>query len=256
MKPSLADIPRGNTCPGVNRAIIEYLLSKNSELAGRTVLDVPCGNGEFLDAVKLFFAECRAIGADIAIPAGKFEHEFHQFDAESGCGLDDVRDCSVVTCISGVMEFDNTLGFLRTINKVLSHDATVIVTNDNLQTVRDRIFYFLFGRFRQYKTTIATRGPTWKILHLTNLIRCLNDAGFHVTEIQYVIGKWTEWHWLPVATPIYLIQMLYFLTNERQQRISEKRKFFPFKSLLARHYLLICEKKSEPAASASPVGSR
>src|SRR3954451_6460316 len=61
----LAEIPRGNTCRGVNRSIIELLLAGGSDLDGSRVLDVPCGRGEFLDTIKRFFPRARTTGADL-----------------------------------------------------------------------------------------------------------------------------------------------------------------------------------------------
>jgi len=254
MRFSLSRVPRGNTCPGVNRAVIEYLVSKRTDFAGQTIFDVPCGNGDLLDVVKALFPGSRTIGADIKEPSS-FAHEFHRFDAEQSDAFKNISDCRLITCVSGVMEFDNTSAFLRNLAAVSTADATIIVTNDNLATVRDRILYFLFGRFRQFKTTPGSCVTTWKIIHIANLVRSLNDAGFRVDEVRYVIGSWAEWLWLPLAAPIYFLQLLYFMISERETPLAEKTKFFPFTSTLARHYLLICGKNSESAASASPFGT-
>ena len=235
------DIPRGDTCPGVNRAIIELLISLERDFAGESFLDVPCGRGEFLDTIRRVFPDARTIGAD-KVRHQSFAHEFFQFDAESGKGLDDIKDCSVVTCISGVMEFDNTLAFFRSLERLSGDNALIIVTNDNLLTVRDRLLYALFGRFGQYRSIPGRRGPTWKMIHLSNLERLLNDAGFRVKEVRYVIANWTTWLWLPLAVPLYLIQLLYFLAAERDIPFHATLRFFPFVSTLARHYLFVCGK--------------
>ncbi len=55
----LEKIQRGNTSPGVNREIIEYLLSLNGDFADKNFLDVPCGNGAFLQAVNDFFPKSK-----------------------------------------------------------------------------------------------------------------------------------------------------------------------------------------------------
>lgn len=239
--PNIAHIPRGNTCPGVNRTIIEYLISHSIDLDTKTVLDIPCGNGVFLDSIKEFFSTVHTIGADIRRPS-RFGHEFHQFDAHKPFEFRFSTKCDLVTCISGVMEFDNTLGFFRELDRITNSDAVIIITNDNVATARDRILYFLFGRFGQYKTIPEKRGPTWKILHLADLERILSEAGFKVRDVRYVVGNWTAWLWLPLALPLYAAQFLYFLFAERSITFADKRRSFPLASTVARHYLFVCEK--------------
>ena len=247
--PDVENIPRGNTCPGVNRAIIEYLLSRGIGLEDKAVLDVPCGSGEFLDTIIEFFPGTRTTGADMRPPA-EFAHEFFRLDAREEFGSQALEKFDLVTVISGVMEFDNTLGFFRSIRRVANDNVMIIITNDNLVTVRDRILFLLFGRFGQYKTLPGKRGSTWKILHLADLERILFEAGFRVREVRYVVGSRTAWLWLPLAIPIYLLQLAYLLMAERSMKSADKKRYFPFASTVARHYLLVCEKDSKVDADA------
>ena len=150
---------------------------------------------------------------------------------------------SLITCISGVMEFDNTLNFLRQLREHITDDGLLIVTNDNLLSVRDRVLYFFTGRFRQFPIFVADDAPTWKILPLQNLLRILKDAGFESGEIRYVPAKATEWLWLPLALPIYLFQIFSFALGGGPVPYKEKAARYPFASLLSRHYVLICAPK-------------
>ena len=236
----LAVIPRGNTCPGVNREIIETLLSLKTDFAGAAILDVPCGGGEFLDTVKDFFPASCTVGADIAQPKNDFSHEFRQIDVSRKKLFDGVTRFQIVTCISGVMEFDNTQDFFEQLHETMSEDGLLIVTNDNLVTIRDRILYLLLGRFRQYKLFIGHDRPTWKVLHLQNLLRILDESKFEMTEIKYIPGGAGEYVWLPFAAVIYVLQLLYFRFSEPQTSFAEKCRLYPFRSLLSRHYIVVC----------------
>ena len=244
----LDQIPRGNTCPGVNCAIIEYLLESNDDLIGEAVLDVPCGNGEFLDVIKAFFPACDTFGADIAPPENTAGHSFLRTDLSGTGKLDLGRKFRLVTSISGVMEFDNTLNFFEKIREQIDENGMFIVTNDNLLSARDRILYLLTGRLRQYPLFTDRDAPTWKILPLQNLLRILNDAGFDVSEIRYVPAKWTEWFWLPVAGPIYLTQLLSFLFGKKDVPFNEKAARYSFASLFSRHYFIVCRPTPRQAA--------
>lgn len=239
----LSKVERGNTSPGVNRAIIKYLLSLKKDFNGDSFLDVPCGAGSFLNAVKSFFPNAKTTGGDINTPPADFSHEFQQIDAQTENTLETARKYKIITCISGVMEFDNTLAFFDKLKRNLDENGLFIVTNDNLMSVRDRILYLLFGRFRQYKLLILHDRPTWKILTLQNLLRILTEAGFEATEIEYVEPKNAELVWLPIALPIYLFQYLYLRFSEPEIPFDEKKKLYPFSSLLARHYIVVCRLK-------------
>ncbi len=240
---NLAKIRRGNTSPGVNLEIIKYLLSLKADFSGQYFLDIPCGDGAFLQAVKEFFPSSKTVGGDLYSPPTVFSHEFLQIDAQRGFSLDTENKFKVVTCISGVMEFDNTLAFFEELKKNLDANGLLIVTNDNLLSVRDRFLYLLFGRFRQYRLFIQYGKPTWKILSLQNLHRILAEAGFETTEIKYVSPKKSEWIWLPFALPIYAFQYFYLRFGEKDTSFTEKHELYPFLSLLSRHYVIICRVK-------------
>ena len=240
MDANIDEVPRGNTCPGVNRAIIEYFLAHCPDIETAKWIDVPCGNGQFLDAVKRFFPNVKTTGADIVRPQ-QFDHEFLELDASDSAGPVTSDRFDIVTCISGVMEFDNTLAFFRQLSAMSTPSSTLVVTNDNVQTVRDRLLYLLLGRFRQYRLDPQRLDiPTWKVLHLANLIQILKNAGYTVREVKYVTGGSPEWLWLPLAIPIYLAEYIY-----RRRSFfpgNKNTKYFSLESLVARHYLLICGK--------------
>lgn len=240
---NLEKIQRGNTSPGVNREIIEYLLSLNEDFADKKFLDVPCGNGAFLQAVKDFFPKSKTVGGDVCLPSTIFSHEFVQIEAQREFSFETNQKFKVITCISGVMEFDNTLNFFEQIKENLTEDGLLIVTNDNLLSVRDRILFLLFGRFRQYRLFIQNDKPTWKTVSLQNLHRILSEAGFEITETKYVPAKKSEWIWFPFALPIYAFQYLYMRFGEKETSFAEKRELYPFLSLLSRHYIVFCRVK-------------
>jgi SAM-dependent methyltransferase len=239
----LDNIPRGNTAPGVTRLIAEGLFSSLREKKKALVLDIPCGKGEFLNVLKSNLPDVETIGADINIPNGAFNYKFHQIDAVRPFKIDPKEKFDAITCISGVMEFDNTLSFFEQIRDLLDSDGEFFVTNDNLLSIRDRLLYFLFGRFRQYRHSIKSGTTTWKIIPLQNMLRILSDAQFRITRIIYVPPKFTEWLWLPLALPVYIAQYIYLKFLDKGIEKEKIREMFPFVSLLSRHYILICRPK-------------
>ena len=240
----LEQVPRGNTSAGVNRTIIGHLLSVLEPEATGSLLDIPCGKGEFLDSAKRFFPKMETFGADITATPKDFEHNFTKIDAAHFSPPQTGTKFRIVTCISGVMEFDNTLSFFEGLKEVIDQNGELIVSNDNLVTVRDRVLYLLFGRHRQYKMAIPFHAPTWKIVPLQNLLRILHDSGFKLTAIRYVPPRPSDWLWLPLAALFAPFQYLYLRSSSEEQNLSLKRAMFPFLSLLSRHYIVICRPRS------------
>ncbi|MEP6789366.1 MAG: class I SAM-dependent methyltransferase, partial [Acidobacteriota bacterium] len=225
-------IPRGNTAPGVNREIIESVRSVEPLHGGYTALDIPCGNGEFLDTLKVFFPVIETTGLDVKTPPDNFKHQFVQFDASRNEAFPAAGPFDLITCISGVMEFDNTSFFLSNLREVLKDDGLLIVTNDNILTVRDRLLYLLFGRFGQFPFSTAAGNPTWKILPIQNLLRVLYDSGFNVEDVRYVPVSPAEWLWTPLALVLFIAQRLYSPQGVLKEMV---RKVFTFRSLVSRH---------------------
>jgi SAM-dependent methyltransferase len=241
---SLGAIPRGDTCQGVNRAIIEYLLSETPHETDASFLDVPCGSGEFLAAVRELFPSSKTTGADIRRPSGVFPHQFLQADMAGEIPIDANEKFDVVTCISGVMEFDNTLNFFARLRRSIDEKGVLFVTNDNLLTARDRVLYLLFGRVGHYRLFIGSKEPSWKTLSLHNLLRILHDARFEASEIRYVPVRNANWLWLPIALPLYAFQYLYMRFGEPNLPLTEKTSRYPFLSILSRHYVIVCKPRN------------
>jgi len=237
----LAKIPRGNTVPGVNRSIIEYLLGRQAEWKDAAALDLPCGDGAFLDALKDFFPAAETFGADIK-PSPKNSHHFFTIDARRPFEIGTDKKFRLITSISGVTEFDNTQQFFEKLGPYLDADGVLIVSNDNIFSVRNRVLFLLFGRFRQTHLFMKPDEPTWKIIPLQNLTRILYEAGFEVEEVRYVPAKTAEWLWLPVAAFVYVFQYLYLRFGETQTLFASKAALYHFTSLIARHYFLVCRK--------------
>lgn len=241
----LAKIPRGNTVPGVNRTIIEYLLMLDDNFEGAAVLDVPCGHGAFLNALKEFFPAAETFGADIIPLCDSSQHRFFKVDARQRFEIETDKKFKLITSISGVTEFDNTQQFVEQLNYYLDTDGVLIISNDNIFSVRNRLLFLLFGRFRQTHLFMENDEPTWKIIPLQNLTRIVYEAGFDMSEVKYVPAKATEWLWLPIAALVYIFQFFYLRFGESGPPFWRKTALYPFVSLIARHYVLICRTRRQ-----------
>ncbi len=242
--PRSASVPQGNTCRGVHRAIIEYLLEAGNDLDGKNMLDIPCGRAELISSLRRFFPKANVRGADLSKPEELTSEDFSQVDASRPFSVFPDMKFDYLLSVSGVMEFDNTLQFFESCHGRLRKGGKFIVTNDNIVSIRDRLAFCWLGTFRQFTLFVTKGQPTWKVIPISNMIRILGDAGFHIREVRYVSMKTKDWMMLPLALLVYPIQWLYVRFARTTMPLEERHRAYPFRSLLCRHYLIITEKVS------------
>lgn len=238
-------VPRGNTCKGVNRAVLELISSLVANPATASFLDLPCGRGEFMGVIRQRYPEATVRGADL-------------FPAETDPGVV-VADLSrpltifgamrfdAITCISGVMEFDNTLQFISSCRELLTDDGRLFLTNDNILTVRDRLSFLLFGRVRRFMLHAPPPQPTWKMVPIQNLARCLADAGLDLEDVHYTSASAKELLFLPLGMLIWPFQQAALASVEKSSRPAAE--LYPFRSLFCRHYVIVAKRRrsADPA---------
>jgi len=237
-----SQVPRGNTCRGVNERIGQIFEKRDWNLNGKDFLDLACGEGEFLRYLAVKYPEVRAKGADRQffcdnqrsppIAKANLEEPFRVFE----------QICfDFVICISGVMEFDNTLQFFRCCREHLKPGGYFLVTNDNVATVRDRLTFFFCGKPRQFPLFTQPGQATWKILHIQNMVRNLLEAGFRIDEIHYTPVFRKDLLFIPIALLIYLWQEKIVMNSTHGAPSPWGRMMYPFSSLISRHYIIVCQ---------------
>jgi SAM-dependent methyltransferase len=237
----LAKIPRGCTQLGVNHAIVEYLLALGDDLSNKWILDIPCGQGELVSVMRGFFPRGNFRGGDLRKPGQLSVEEFAVVDARRPFSLFPGNQFDLILSVSGVLEFDNTLQFFESIRNHLADTGIFIVTDDNIVSVRDRLEYLFLGKFRHpYDIFVAKDAQSWKAMPIHNLLRNLLDAGFDVRDIRYIPVRPKDWFLLPLALLILPIQALYVRYRRSKVPLSLRRKMYPFRSLLSRHYFIVC----------------
>jgi cyclopropane fatty-acyl-phospholipid synthase-like methyltransferase len=238
----MSSIPTGMTCAGVHRAVVEHLLHEDGPASEKRILDIPCGNADLMWSLRSFFPRAEVRGCDLAKPPTLEDKDFAHVDASRPFQVFPERKFDCILSVSGVMEFDNTLQFFETCHAHQNDDGRLIVTNDNVAAMRDRILYLFLGKTRRFQMFVDTDASTWKVIPLYNLLRILNMAGFHVRQLQYVSAGWKDWLLLPLALMVFPVQSLYIQLTRNPTPLAQKRRMYPFKSLLCSHYMVFCDK--------------
>lgn len=208
------------------------------------MLDVPCGRGELISSMRKFFPGADVRGCDLERPSALASDDFAAIDANRPFAVFPDRKFDLIFSVSGVMEFDNTLQFFESCRDHLRDDGHFIVTNDNVVSMRDRISYFSLGKVRQYHLFLTLGQGSWKVIPIHNMLRILEDAGFRIGEVRYTTLLAKDWLMLPLALFVYPLQFLYMTFCRSKMPLAQRYAIYPFRSLLCRHYLIVCQKQT------------
>lgn len=244
-------VANGNTAIGVNQAIINYLLEQNQNhksgsqfLDSGSALDLPCGHGDFLLALKEHFPGLSVQGKDLyetPLPEAKpffTQAGVDQWAPHSGQKFD------LISCISGVMVFDNIVAFIEQCSAHLKPGGTYVITNDNVLTARDRVSWLLWGRLRRFKKFYNLDEGNWNVVLIQALVRFCIKNDIEIQKIEYVTIRWEDLFFAPLAILLYPLQVLSLFKAPAYLPLSLRYQMFSFKSLMARHYIIYGKKKS------------
>lgn len=236
-------IEKGNTQPGVNKAIIEFL-QKNfrDPQHAFSLFDIPCGSGEFLRSLKRYFPNANILGQDLyATPVDEIKSCFIRGDAKDFSSVKN-KKFDVITSVSGVMVFDDITGLFANASANLNSSGIFIVTNDNVLTLRDRISFLFFGRLKRFKLLYSRDEGNWNLLLIQALWRLFIQNNFKIEKIIYTTIRTEDFFLLPFAIFLYPFQLLYLFFARSELTFRERVALFPFTSLLARHYVIFGRK--------------
>lgn len=239
-----SQIPRGNTQRHVNRDVLRYLLERSGLRPGGRVLDAPCGEGEFLALLRRHWPSAALSGCDIRPDAPNLPAlHYAQVDLSQPFDMTEAgRPFDLITSISGIMSFGNTRTFVASCARQLGPGGQFLLTNDNVLTVRDRLWYLFTGRVRRFKLLFEPDEGISQLVQHQELRRLLEINGLRVREVSYTSFYVEDLLFVPLALLLYPLQWLYVrgLKNSASQGL--RHQIFGFKSLLYRHYIMVGEK--------------
>jgi len=175
---------------------IEKLNGLMRDLSGKIVLNLGCGNGDFLD--EKFIMKNRLIGIDISMNslknAVKYGYVPVLSDAETGLPLKD-SSMDVVVASEVLEHIVSTDLFLFEINRVLKKDGLLFLTTPNINTILSYIM-MIFLDMPPY------RSARYKSPHVKDFTR--KTLGIALTSNGFVIKEF-------VGSAIFIPYLGYFL---------------------------------------------
>ncbi len=239
----MKSIPKANTQKNVNQVVYESLsLKLEIGAADKSLVDAPCGNGEFAKFLREKYPNLEIKAVDLFTEVSDSNIQFYKMSAHDFFAQQKPASIDFITCISGVMCFDGIPNLISSFFKVLKPSGMLVMTNDNIMTMRDRLHFLFFGHFKRFKLLYSINEGNWNLILPQALVSLLQKNGFKIIRIKYTSIYFEDLLFLPFALVVYPLFALYLLLRKSHLSIGERFELFPFQSLISRHYVITAEK--------------
>lgn len=234
--------PKGNTQPGVLQKIYDFL--QDRQINPKTILDIPCGKGEFLAFLKQAYPMAKMIGVDLfEKPLAAIEKDFIKSDMRVWDFAKNQK-FDLIFSVSGIMQCDDLFGFFEKAEQHLNSGGHLIVTNDNVLTIRDRISFFCFGEVKRFRKYFSTDEGNWNLVLIPALIKHFEMKKFQEVEIQYCSLKTEDLAFAVFIPFFWTMDMLHLLLAKSDWPIKKRFSVYTWKHYLFRHYFISGKKTS------------
>jgi 2-polyprenyl-3-methyl-5-hydroxy-6-metoxy-1,4-benzoquinol methylase len=165
----------------------------------RRVLDIPCGEGAFLE--RLARAGLEGFGADIVNHASLPATRFQIADMNAPLPFA-AASFDAVVCIDGIEHLERSFDFVRECARIVRRGGVLIVSTPNISALRSRWRWLLTGFHNKGKVPLNERDPTpWhhvNLLSFPELRYVLHRSGFRITTVSANRVKPISWLYLPL----------------------------------------------------------
>ena len=145
---------------GIHAYVFSYI-KKLGDLTGKTVLDIPSGDGRATNAFKEQGAE--VISLDI-FPRIEKSYISQYGDMSGKLDVDD-NAVDIIICQEGIEHVSDQYGLLREFNRILKKGGELIITTPNISNIRSKISH------------LFTESEMWKRMPYTEI-----DSVWHVED--------------------------------------------------------------------------
>lgn len=178
-------------------AVVARLL--RAEPHCRVVLDIPCGEGAFLERLRALGLEGR--GSDIANRLARPGTAFTAADMNAPLPFPDGAFDAVV-CIDGIEHLERPFDFVRECRRIVRRGGVLVVSTPNISALRSRWRWLLTGFHNKGKVPLNEQDPNpWHHVNLLSfpaLRYLLHRHDFRITAVATNRIKPVSWLYLPL----------------------------------------------------------
>jgi 2-polyprenyl-3-methyl-5-hydroxy-6-metoxy-1,4-benzoquinol methylase len=208
-EPTIREVTTKNT-----HATVAALLWQ--EPGCRRVLDIPCGEGAFVNRIRAAGYEVHAadVQALLKVAGVPFTH------ADMSAPLPFANDSfDAVVCIDGIEHIERPFDFVRECRRILRPGGVLLLSTPNISALRSRWRWLLTGFHNKGKTPLDETAPNpWHHIGLMSFpeIRyLLHSNGFRITAIAANRVKVVSWLYALLWPLAWLVTGLVFRRWEK-----------------------------------------
>jgi 2-polyprenyl-3-methyl-5-hydroxy-6-metoxy-1,4-benzoquinol methylase len=236
-------IERGETQKDVNTTVLKELIKRFEPGQNFKSIDLPCGKGLFLKYLKALFPNAELHGADIIQQNLSFGIKYYPMDLTREFHLPEEEKFDLVTSISGVMMFGNTLNFIRNCVERIKPGGLFVLTNDNSSTIIDRMAFITLGRHRQFPLVYEDDWGITQNIPIQELIRLLRSNGMEIDKVEYTSFYWKDMLYLPFVILVAPLQYIHVKTMKTKMPKHVLKQMFGLKQFFYKHYVIYARKQ-------------
>lgn len=235
-------ILRGETQKNVNYNVLRYITDTFKKDDPLNVLDLPCGSMIFLRYMRMFFTTAVLLGADIKSSPFQSGIQSVEMDLTKEFTIPEDEKFDLITSISGVMMFSNTLNFISNCAQRLKENGTFIITNDNSSTIIDKLAFLFLGRYRIFKPIYEDSEELTQNISIQELCRLLRTNGLVIEKIKYTSFYLKDLIYFPLTILIFPLQWIYIRRCKTKLSYDLIKQMFSFRHYFCKHYIIIARK--------------
>ena len=170
-------IPKWNTERKVNYNIIKWILKNN--LKNLDILDVPSWNADLIKTINKIDNSIikKWTLIDKYVFPNDLESKFLYYNSDFSEIWKFNEKFDLVFSVSWVMEFDNISLFIKNLKKSLKKGWKIIITNDNVISLKDRLLYLFFWKIRRFRLFLEPNQPTFHNIPIQEIYKYLIENG-------------------------------------------------------------------------------
>ena len=199
-------------------ATVAALLAQ--ETGCHRVLDIPCGEGAFVNRIRAAGYEVHA--ADIQSLLKIADVPFSRADMNAPLPFGN-NSFDAVVCIDGIEHLERPFDFVRESRRILRPGGVLLVSTPNITALRSRWRWLLTGFHNKGKTPLDETAPNpWHHIGLMSFpeIRyLLHSSGFRITAIAANRVKPVSWLYAPLLPLAWLVTGLVFRRWEKDPAV-------------------------------------
>jgi SAM-dependent methyltransferase len=213
---------RENACRGTHKAAAK-LMPRNG--ACSKILDIPCGEGAFAEAMLKQGREVHAVDCQniLKVQGARFQVA----DMNQRLPFQD-GELDAVVSIEGIEHIERPFDFVRECHRVTRPGGWLILSTPNISALRSRWRWLVTGFHNKCKTPLDESGPDplhhINVMGFPKLRYMLHTSGYRITGIGTNRSKWISYLYLPLVPIAYLVTRWVFFWEVKGESEKQQNK--------------------------------